>query len=223
MMLAMTQIPELSSQDIAEALRNCRNVRELSQAEMGKRIGEFGKRPMSGQAYARFESGLPLKAHDLDAALKALGISHAELPDYLPADRALGKDLRPAQARPVPVPVYGTPRFVSGAQTLKKSTDNNIIDASAYFSGSWRAIQAPDAAMAPSVEQGQTVFFDLHSIPQRDQLCVVELHDGTLLIRNYLRQDGSHLFVEALQPERMTTNLPLKDIAGYYAVKLRTN
>jgi len=216
---------DLTNEEIGRALKGAREAHGWSQRDMGRRMGELAGRPMSGQAYARYESGGVLKPRDLADACKALGITIDELDDYIPANVPLRRELRSEPKRQTaafPVHIYGTPRIVSGQQVLEKSTaPSNVIDVSAYFSGSLRAVQAPDDVMNPMVQQGQLVFFDVNTIARRGDLTVIEMADGALLLRILAGQDGSTVQVTSLWPEQRTLPLPLKEITGLYQVRLR--
>lgn len=219
-MRPMTKHIDLTPQDIADALRTRRDHLGWSQSQMGKTLAQHGGKPMSGQAYSRFESGRPLKQADLEAALSALGITYDELPDWLPTSPHIPAIDRPRQSG-LTVPVYGTPRFANGEAVLKKSSESNVIDAAPFFSGSLRAAQAPDNSMSPAILEGQFVFFDLDAIPRVGQLCAVELNNGTVIFRNYIKQDGSSVFLETLAPAPKIDPVPRKTIAGLYEVKFR--
>lgn len=218
-------VTDLTYEEIGTALRNRRESLGFSLIEMGKRMGERAGRPMSGQAYSRYESGVRLKTRDILDACKALDIDVADLEEYLPVNVPLRKDAAPAHKpfSAMPVKLYGTPKFSAGLRTLERANDENVIDASSFFSGSLRAIQAPDDELAPMVEQGQIIFFDLNTIARRGDLCVIEMASGQLLIRIFESQDGSTAHLALLNPHRHSQAVPLKTIAGMYPVKLRAS
>jgi len=214
----------LSDEEIGKALRAAREAHGWSQMDMGKRMGEFARRPMSGQAYARYEGGGHLKPRDLADACKALSISADELEDYLPANIPLRREVNTPPKRgaeAIPAKLYGTPRIVAGQQILERSSTSVVVDLSAYLTGALSAVQTPDDTMSPMVQQGQLVFFDVNSIAKRGDLAVVETADGKLIIRLLAGQDGSTMQLTSLWPETRTLPIPMKDVVGLYQVRLR--
>lgn len=79
---------------------------------------------------------------------------------------------------------------------------------------------AGDESMAPWCEPGEKVFFERGRHPKRLEGCVVEMRDGTRLIRLYERSGDAAIVVRRVNPDVPET-YAVSAIAGLHRIALR--
>lgn len=82
--------------------------------------------------------------------------------------------------------------------------------------------QVIDESMSPWVEPGEWVWYQQGLHPRRSEGCVVELVDGTLLVRLYLREKDGYVFLQRINPESVEQYLH-SDVKAIHKVKVRGN
>ena len=162
--------PDPDAVALGEGLAALRRSAGLSQAEAGARIG------MTSQGWGLYESGKRpgLFRPDIQRRLTgALGASPEDLALILarqeaPAALAVsGVEASGRAFQPSPVPQ------VAAIERMQLSNDD----------------------LAPWAASGVVLEFDPGRWPRRDQGCVIDLTDGTRLVRLYQRADGDRLYV----------------------------
>ncbi|NBW10421.1 MAG: XRE family transcriptional regulator [Caulobacteraceae bacterium] len=157
---------------LGEALAGLRRDRGLSQAEAGARLG------MTSQGWGLYEAGKrpglfrPDVQRRLTAAL-----------DASPEDLALAA-ARIAADAPVAPPARGV-----------ESSGRGWTGAAALASASTERLQLSNDDLAPWAASGVVLEFDPGRWPRRDQGCVIDLSDGSRLIRLYDRADADRLYL----------------------------
>jgi transcriptional regulator with XRE-family HTH domain len=154
---------------LGDALSVLRRERGLSQAEAGQRIG------MTSQGWGLYEAGKrpglfrPDVQRRLTAAL-----------DATPEDLALLISAAPVapQARPVSEGLQARGRAFESAPTVER-----------------RRLQLSTDDLTPWAAAGTVLEYAPGRWPRRDQGCVIEMDDGSLRARLYVRSDETELVV----------------------------
>ena len=155
---------------LGEGLAALRRTAGLSQAEAGSRIG------MTSQGWGLYESGKRPGLFRPDVQRRLTGALDAS-----PEDLALvlARDFAP----PVTAP--------SGVENLGRA----FHLAPAAQRAPTERMQLSNDDLAPWAASGVVLEFDPGRWPRRDQGCVIDLTDGTRLVRLYQRADGERLYV----------------------------
>jgi len=156
---------------LGEGLATLRRHAGLSQAEAGARIG------MTSQGWGLYESGKRPGLFRPDVQRRLTGAL-----DATPEDLAL---ILARDAPPTSAPAIGveSPRR---AFTSPPAAQPDAIE----------RMQLSNDDLAPWAASGVVLEFDPGRWPRRDQGCVIDLADGTRLVRLYLRADGDRLYVK---------------------------
>ena len=159
---------EAEGRALGEALSALRRERGLSQAEAGQRIG------MTSQGWGLYEAGKrpglfrPDVQRRLTAAL-----------DATPEDLALLVGAAPSpQPRPSADGLQARGRAFDAAPTAER-----------------RRLQLSTDDLAPWAAAGTVLEYAPGRWPRRDQGCVIEMEDGSLRPRLYVRSDEAELVV----------------------------
>jgi len=161
---------------LGEALAGLRRERGLSQAEAGQRAG------MTSQGWGLYESGRRPGLFRPDVQrrlLAALDATPEDLALRVPAD-----DLQSHRAR---IPVQA-PTIIRGLEATGRVFEGTQP-------GSQRRMTLSDDTLAPWAGSGVVLEYDPARWPRRDQGCVIETLDGSLLVRLYDGADADSLFV----------------------------
>lgn len=190
--------PEVSA--LGEALSALRRASGLSQAEAGARAG------MTSQGWGLYESGRRpgLFRPDVQRRLtEALGATPEDLALHL----ATASGARPADVNAGGVESvtrqFSRPQGASAPQPVERmsvSTDE----------------------LAPWAVSGVVLEFDAGRWPRRDQGCVIDLKDGTRIVRIYVGADADRLHLRG-GPHGLdsTTSLARADVARVATVRAR--
>lgn len=182
---------------LGEGLATLRRQAGLSQAEAGARIG------MTSQGWGLYESGKRPGLFRPDVQRRLTGAL-----DATPEDLALilSRDAPPPSAAATGVENAGRafqPPPNAGPDAVER-------------------MQLSNDDLAPWAASGVVLEFDPGRWPRRDQGCVIDLTDGTRLVRLYQRADGDRLYVtggpDGLDAE---TALPRAHVARVAAVRAR--
>ena len=155
---------------LGEGLAALRRAAGLSQAEAGARIG------MTSQGWGLYESGKRPGLFRPDVQRRLTGALDAT-PEALAL--AVARDGVPTGPAP------------SGLE----NTGRAFRAAPARQAGGIERLQLSNDDLAPWAASGVVLEFDPGRWPRRDQGCVIDLTDGTRLVRLYQRADGDRLFV----------------------------
>lgn len=219
----MTRPPLTLSADRAErvqigtALKTLRERRRLTQGQVGAALG------MTAQAWQPYEKGeRGLTEEKVDAALAAIGASRDDLASEL--DEQLGRRMAaPRQPEGLPtLNVYGRARAGAlGVEMYDIGEPLRSIDLRTLFGPSTGALEIAGDSMVPWAEPGELVIYDRDRYPKRGAGCLIETKSGEYYVKRYEKSDGSTLFVSELFPEERMIPIPLKDVKGVYAIRLR--
>ena len=117
------------------------------------------------------------------------------------------------------IPVTGTPTVATtGVESPRRAFDSAPGDHAPRIA----RMQLSNDDLAPWAASGVVLEFDPGRWPRRDQGCVIDLADGTRLVRLYQRADGERLYVKGgpagLEVE---TSLDRTEVARVAAVRAR--
>ena len=155
---------------LGEGLAALRRAAGLSQAEAGARIG------MTSQGWGLYESGKRPGLFRPDVQRRLTGAV-----DATPEDLALILVREGPASATAPSGVENAGRaFRSGPVAQTAVTER---------------MQLSNDDLAPWAASGVVLEFDPGRWPRRDQGCVIDLTDGTRLVRLYQRADGDRLYV----------------------------
>lgn len=155
---------------LGEGLAALRRTAGLSQAEAGARIG------MTSQGWGLYESGKrpglfrPDVQRRLTSAL-----------DASPEDLALAVGREGARSEPPASGVESSARAFQPEATRQTAAIERM--------------QLSNDDLAPWAASGVVLEFDAGRWPRRDQGCVIDMIDGTRLVRLYQRADSERLYV----------------------------
>ncbi len=182
---------------LGEGLAALRRAAGLSQAEAGARIG------MTSQGWGLYESGKRPGLFRPDVQRRLTGAL-----DATPEDLAL------ILARQGPAPSPAT----TGVESRRRAFNPPPASPGATIG----RMQLSNDDLAPWAASGVVLEFDPGRWPRRDQGCVIDLADGTRLVRLYQRADGDRLYVKGgpagLEVE---TSLDRSGVARVAAVRAR--
>ena len=155
---------------LGEALATLRRERGLSQAEAG------GKLDMTSQGWGLYESGKRPGLFRPDVQRRLTAVLDAS-----PEDLALAA-ARVAFGHSTP-----STGVESGARSWDAETAKPRVPA--------ERLQLSNDDLAPWAASGVVLEFDPGRWPRRDQGCVIDLTDGSRLIRLYERADADRLYL----------------------------
>jgi len=177
---------------------------------------EWGKRAMDAPTLARAVAalGATVEAHQLEVARLSRPTS---------ADRNesgfMGVQDR---GRPMALPVGGIAH--GGALRPNLFDDGGqaeVIDFASYFAPGTRVLRLGGMSMVPYAEPGGFVTYNPRQPARRGQGAVVEMLDGSYMVKRFERMDAETLYVTELYPEERGLTFPLADVRGVYAIGLR--
>ena len=159
---------------LGEALAALRRERGLSQAEAGQRIG------MTSQGWGLYEAGKRPGLFRPDVQRRLTGAL-----DATPEDLAL---VLGAAASPSPSPDPAAIASSAGVQARGRVYESAPPSER-------RRLRLSTDELAPWAAAGTVLEYAPGRWPRRDQGCVVEMADGSLRVRLYVRSDEAELIV----------------------------
>lgn len=180
---------------LGEALAYLRRDRGLSQAEAGRRAG------MTSQGWGLYESGRRPGLFRPDVQRRLVAALDAS-----PEDLAL------ARSRQQEAPEQATPAPGLEARGRTFQPDN----------GGVRRMQLSNDDLAPWAASGVVLEYNPEQWPRRDQGCVIETVDGTVLVRLYDGADSQTLTLRGGEGGLgATTRIARSDVRTVSAVTAR--
>lgn len=167
-MARFTADDEAEVRGLGEALSALRRERRLSQAEAGQRIG------MTSQGWGLYEAGRRPGLFRPDVQRRLTGAL-----DATPEDMALL-----VGAAPLPQPKSPA----DGFQGRDRAYDPGPATER-------RRLQLSSDELSPWAAAGTVLEYAPGRWPRRDQGCVIEMDDGSLRVRLYVRSDETELVV----------------------------
>lgn len=155
---------------LGEALSALRRERGLSQAEAGQRIG------MTSQGWGLYEAGKRPGLFRPDVQRRLTGAL-----DATPEDLALLVGTTPSPVSPPKAPADGL------------QARGRVFEAAPAEAR--RRLQLSTDDLAPWAAAGTVLEYAPGRWPRRDQGCVIEMDDGSLRARLYVRSDETELVV----------------------------
>ena len=159
---------------LGEALARLRRERGLSQAEAGQKVG------MTSQGWGLYEAGKRPGLFRPDVQRRLTGAL-----DATPEDLAL---VLGAAASPSPSPDPAAKASSAGVQARGRVYESAPPSER-------RRLRLSTDELAPWAAAGTVLEYAPGRWPRRDQGCVVEMADGSLRVRLYVRSDEAELIV----------------------------
>lgn len=135
--------------------------------------------------------------------------------------RFFGDDVQPAPTTQL-IPVYGY-AAAGGGDRVSIASDQ-VLDRIEVPAGLTRgdtiAIRVAGDSMEPRLYSGELVIVGLGVPPTRNGDCVIEMKDGTALVKQYRGQRDGVVFLHQLNPED-EIRVPMIQIKGMHAVVYR--
>ena len=200
---------------------------------------------MQVQSFARSAILGPMKGSDIKSRLEKSGKRQTALAGHLgrsvhaisrlvnserelmPSEIALvdaffNDNSAPSEPATVRVPVYGYAAASDGDRVALGS--DQILDhielPAGFARGEVMAIRVAGDSMEPRLFSGETVIVSLNVTPARFGDCVVELKDGTGLIKQYRGRRDGYVFLHQYNPEQ-EVRLREDQIKAIHAVQFR--
>lgn len=184
------------------------------------------------QAWQNYEGG---KRHLSDAKISALvasiggdmeafGFELAKVPEAPEAGPVPRR--RPGLAERTADNVYQLPvgGVAHGGPTrpdFAHDMEAELFDLSRFFKPGTEVLRLGGMSMVPYAEPGGFVTYNRRDLARRGEGCVVEMKDGSKLVKRFEHYDDRVLVVTELWPEEKRLEIPLEDVAGVYAIGLR--
>lgn len=96
-----------------------------------------------------------------------------------------------------------------------------VFDASRFFKPGTEVLKLGGMSMVPYAEPGEVVTFNRQDLARRGEGCVIEMKDGSKLVKLFQRYDDGQLVVTELWPVEKELTFPLEDVAGVYRIGFR--
>lgn len=96
-----------------------------------------------------------------------------------------------------------------------------VIDFARFFAPGTRVLKLGGMSMVPYAEPGGFVTYNPRQPARRGQGAVIEMKDGSYLVKRFERMDDETLYLTELYPVERELTLPLAEVAGVYAIGLR--
>lgn len=145
----------------------------------------------------------------------------------IPVEHDDGRSTRGVSSRGRPfAAAYQLPSggFAHGGALRPEINDDEpgeVIDLARYFAAGTRVLRLGGMSMYPYAESGGFVTYNPHQPPRRGQGCVIEMKDGSKLVKRFETFDDTSLIVTELWPAERRIEIPLADVQGVYAIGLR--
>lgn len=125
------------------------------------------------------------------------------------------------EARPYDLPFSGLAHGGALRPNVSDQEEAEVIDLSRFFTPGTRILRLDGMSMYPYAEPGGFVTYNPRQPARRGHGCVIEMKDGSKLVKRYEHHDAETLTVTELWPEEKQLTIPLADVAGVYAIGLR--
>ncbi len=96
-----------------------------------------------------------------------------------------------------------------------------VIDFARFFSPGTLVLKLAGMSMFPYAEPGGFVTYNPRQAARRGHGCVLEMMDGSYLVKRFERMDNESVTVTELYPEEREVTFPIAEVKGVYAVGLR--
>ncbi|MFC5346286.1 helix-turn-helix domain-containing protein [Brevundimonas staleyi] len=182
------------------------------------------------QAWQNYEAGKrhlsDPKIRDLLAALNSdreeFDLELARIPEDAPAapSRQSGMEER-SYADAFQIPVAGVAHGGPLAPDLYQEATAEVIDLARFFAPGTLVLKLSGMSMYPYAEAGGWVSYNPNQPARRGHGCVVEMKDGSKLVKRFDGYTDNELLLTELWPEERQIRLDLADVKGVYAIGVR--
>lgn len=100
-------------------------------------------------------------------------------------------------------------------------SEPDVIDFASFFAPGTRVLRLAGMSMFPYADAGGLVTYNPRVPAKRGQGAVIEMRDGSYLVKRFDKVDGTHLHLTELYPEERSFTVPIEDVRGAYAIGLR--
>lgn len=119
------------------------------------------------------------------------------------------------------LPVGGVAHGGATRPDFAHDMEAELFDLSRFFAAGAQVLRVGGMSMVPYVEPGEFVSYNRRDLARRGQGCVIEMNDGSKLVKRFERYDADALVVTELWPVERQLEIPLADVAGVYGVGVR--
>ncbi len=182
---------------------------------------------ISIMSWKNYESGRRFMDNPtLVRALKAVGASveehQLEVARLGGTDRAVERPGFSDRNRVMALPVGGIAHGGALAPNLfDDGGEAEVIDFARYFTPGARVLKLSGMSMVPYAEPGGFVTYDVRQPARRGQGCVIQMKDGSYMVKRFEGIDGDTLHVTELYPTERALTFDLASVQGVYAIGLR--
>lgn len=204
------------------ALKILRKRAGLSQEEAAHQAGvhvqswrnyEGGKRLMDNPTLARITAAVGSSAEE--HALEVVRMTGS------PEPRSFASGLE-ERGRVLQLPVGGVAH--GGAMrppVFDEGSEPEILDFAAFFAPGTRVLRLSGMSMVPYAEPGGFVTYNPRQPARRGQGAVIEMKDGSYIVKRFEKIEGESLVLTELWPVEKEMRIELNKVAGAYAIGLR--
>ncbi|MBX9708143.1 MAG: helix-turn-helix domain-containing protein [Caulobacteraceae bacterium] len=221
----MAGIETTRADDMARAGQALRILRKRSGLSQEAAAHEAGIHPQTWRGY---EAGRRFMDNPtLATVTRALGSSPEEhalevLRLTGPAETRSFASGMEERGRVLQLPVGGV---AQGGAVMPAVFDHpsepDVIDFASFFTPGTRVLRLAGMSMFPYADAGGLVTYNPRIPARRGQGAVIEMKDGSYLVKRFDRFDADHVHLTELYPEERSFTLPLDDVRGVYAIGLR--
>jgi|GEM_PF-1980448 len=193
-----------------EKLKYIRKSRDISQEDLGKKLGGLIKQNISSWENGNRE--VPVKYHQ--PLCEILNINLEELCTEGKSEVA---PLNPSDTQKVPVLSFAQAAGYEPALEPLEVYANNCADAYETFSNvkqGYFALTVEGDSMSPQLPDGSTVLVAGGQFPERGDVVVARLRDGQVVIKHYCRRDNV-IRLESFNPAGKSFQWHCKEDPGF--------
>lgn len=183
------------------------------------------------QAWQNYEGG---KRHLSDVKISALvssiagsmeefALELAKIPEVPPppaSQRRKGME-EPGADNILHLPIGGVARSGPLSNFEHQDTATDILDMSRFFKPGTEVLQLGGMSMAPYAGPGEFITYNRKDFARPGDGCVIEMKDGSKLVKRFEHYDESELVVTELWPAERRLTFPMTEVAGVYRIGLR--
>lgn len=204
-----------------QALRAVRRRLGVTQEQAAAALG------VTVQAWQYYEGG---KRHRSDAKIAKLLVAlNSDREEFDLELAKIPEAPPPSAARPgfeersfgFHLPVAGVAHGGPLAPDLYQEAEAEVIDLARFFQPGTLVLKLAGMSMYPYAAPGGWVTYNPRQPARRGDGAVIEMKDGSKLVKRFEGYDAQQLIVTELWPEEREIRLPLEDVKGVYAIGVR--
>lgn len=221
----MAGIDDTRASDMARAGQALRILRKRAGLSQEAAAGEANIHPQTWRGY---ENGRRFMDNPtLAVVTRALGSSPEEhaLEVLRLSGRTEGRTFASGmeeRGRVLQLPVGGVAH--GGAimpAVFDQPSEPDVIDFASFFTPGTRVLRLAGMSMFPYADAGGLVTYNPRVPAKRGQGAVVEMKDGSYLVKRFDRIDDAVVHLTELYPQERSFTVPIEAVRGVYAIGLR--